>query len=291
VTSRAYIRLDPGFFERKVVEERYPAGAVTAFVSVLCLAEQQAERGRFRSERLLRLMLDEPHDGLRIGLGRWVGYLLDHGDLVRLDDRSLYVAGWDEWQEGDVTVAERMRRLRARRRDDHDDNTAPDTAPDTAPVTPTDDGPRYGGSHAEPSRATTRAPSAAAVAAAVSGGGGGSGGAVTRPPNGAPAEAVDLQYLADRMTGRPNAMPNLWSGLGAKAVELVEKHGIEAVEEAWLRIAEREGGRPTLRQLVLGSDDELNPVRPAKVDPTLEAARLADVRRRYEDEARTNAAK
>jgi len=102
--TRAYLRLDPGFDERK---ESYPDGPYAAFIAALCLAESQPDRGRFRSERFLRALL-----GRR---GRHLKYLLAHGDLIRLSDGRLYLDGWDEWQEGDVTVQERLTRLRARR--------------------------------------------------------------------------------------------------------------------------------------------------------------------------------
>jgi hypothetical protein len=115
MSSRAYLRLSPSAFLDKVVIDGYPAGAFAAFLAVLCLAEEQPERGRFRSEKLLRLLLDEPRDGVRVGWGRWVPYLIEHHDLVRRDEGVLYVVGWDEWQEGDVTVSERMARMRARK--------------------------------------------------------------------------------------------------------------------------------------------------------------------------------
>lgn len=102
--TRAYIRLDPAFDERK---ESYPDGPYAAFIAVFCLAESQPDRGRFRSERFLRALL-----GKR---GRHLAYLLSHGDLLLLPDGRLYVDGWDEWQEGDCTVQERLGRLRARR--------------------------------------------------------------------------------------------------------------------------------------------------------------------------------
>lgn len=104
--TRAYIRLDPSFDERKC---DYPDGAYAALIATLCLAEHQPERGRFRSQRYLAGLLERR--------GRWVKYLIEHGDLVLLDGGRLYVDGWDEWQEGDVTVGERMRRLRNRKRD------------------------------------------------------------------------------------------------------------------------------------------------------------------------------
>jgi hypothetical protein len=136
MTTRAYIRTDPGLFMRKAVEQRYPISAFATYQAVLCLAEEQPERGRFRSERLLRLLLDDPTDAVHLGWGKHVKYLLSHGDLVRQPDGSLYVDGWDEWQEGDVTVNERMARLRDRRRNAGKRNhvTPPVTAMVTVPI-------------------------------------------------------------------------------------------------------------------------------------------------------------
>jgi len=113
---RSYIRLDPNLPDTK---SEYPDGAWRAYVEVLCHSEWQPVRGTFRDERLLRVIL-----GRR---ARWVAYLLDHRDLVRRADGSLYVVGWAEWNEGDYTAAERMRRYRARKGV---------TAGVTAPVTP-----------------------------------------------------------------------------------------------------------------------------------------------------------
>jgi hypothetical protein len=98
------LRLDPNLADRKA---DYPDGAFRAFIECLIFAEHQPKRGRFRNERLLRVLLDRR--------GRWVPYLLEHGDLTRGDSGELYVDGWDEWQEGDVTVSERMKRLRNRK--------------------------------------------------------------------------------------------------------------------------------------------------------------------------------
>lgn len=101
--TRHYLRLDPAFDERK---ESYPDGPYAALIGTLCLAEAQPQRGRFRNQRYLTALL-----GRR---GRHVPYLIEHGDLVRLDDGHLYVDGWDEWQEGDWKVAERVERIRNR---------------------------------------------------------------------------------------------------------------------------------------------------------------------------------
>lgn len=102
--TRAYLRLDPGFDERK---ESYPDGPYAAFISVLCLAESQPDRGRFRNVRFLKALM-----GRR---GRQVAYLIEHGDLIEMPDGRLYVDGWDEWQEGDWTVQDRLTRLREKR--------------------------------------------------------------------------------------------------------------------------------------------------------------------------------
>lgn len=122
--SRAYLRIDPAFFERKALTQGYPAGVFSALVGTLCLAEHQPERGRFRSERLLRALLED--------YGRHVPELIRRGDLVRLEDGRLYVDGWDEWQEGDWKVGERVARIRSRPRN----GAAPVTVKTTAYVTP-----------------------------------------------------------------------------------------------------------------------------------------------------------
>src|SRR4029077_185440 len=86
----------------------YPDGAYAALVGTLCLAEHQPLRGKFRSADYLGRLL-----GKR---GRWVKFLLERGDLMNLPDGKVYVVGWDEWQEGDWKVGERVRRIRTRRR-------------------------------------------------------------------------------------------------------------------------------------------------------------------------------
>ena len=63
--SRAYLRLDPGFDEHK---ESYPDGPYAALICVLCLAESQPFRGRFRSVKYLRALM-----GKR---GRHLAYLI-----------------------------------------------------------------------------------------------------------------------------------------------------------------------------------------------------------------------
>lgn len=135
---RAYLRLDPEYYERKALDQLYPAGAIAAYIGCLCLAESQPKRGRFRDRKVLAVLL---------GPGaRWIPFLIDHGDLIEQDKLPhLYVDGWDEWQEGDWKVAERIARVRARTHrvtvpvtvgvtpDVTADVTVPDTVPVTAP--------------------------------------------------------------------------------------------------------------------------------------------------------------
>lgn len=100
--------MSPALFERKVVQQGYPLPLFAAFVGTLCLAEHQPNRGRFRDVRVLRALLGPA--------GRWVSELVTRGDVVVGKDGMVYVDGWDEWQEGDVTVGERVSRIRTRRR-------------------------------------------------------------------------------------------------------------------------------------------------------------------------------
>ena len=125
---RHYIRVDPQFYERKALRQGYPLGAVAALVGCFCLAETQPERGRFRDRRVLSVLLGPAR--------RWLPYLIEHGDLVEQDELPrLYIDGWDEWQEGDLTVPERMARMRAKKGRRAGSVTAPVTPDVTAPVT------------------------------------------------------------------------------------------------------------------------------------------------------------
>jgi hypothetical protein len=105
--SRAYLRLDPAFFDRKVIEQKYPPGAAIALIGALCHAEHQPQRGRFRDVRVLKALLGP--------LAKWIPFLIEHRDLVNKKG-ELYVDGWDEWQEGDWKVGERVRRIRSRQK-------------------------------------------------------------------------------------------------------------------------------------------------------------------------------
>lgn len=96
---RAYLRIDPN------VDQVYPELRNT-FVGLLCSGHRQPERGRYRDRALVEALHSRP----------FVRRCFDRGDLVLLTDGRVYIDGWDEWQEGDLTVAERMRRMRDRRR-------------------------------------------------------------------------------------------------------------------------------------------------------------------------------
>ena len=140
---RAYLRLDPRLADMKA---DYPDGAFRAFVEVLCFAEQQHPRGVFRSRKLLAVLLEKR--------GRWINYLLEHGDLIPMPTGQLVVDGWSEWQEGDWKVHERVKRIRERQRRERTNPTVtPDTVatvtPDTVPTvdTPLSGGGGDGGKH------------------------------------------------------------------------------------------------------------------------------------------------
>lgn len=96
---RAYLRIDPN------IDQVYPELRNT-FVGLLCSGHRQPDRGRYRDRRLVEALHSKP----------FVRRCYDRGDLVDLTDGRVYIDGWDEWQEGDLTVAERMRRMRERRR-------------------------------------------------------------------------------------------------------------------------------------------------------------------------------
>lgn len=103
---RAYHRVDPLMDDRK---GHYTPAQLGTYLKVQLLAGRQSNRGRFRSVAALRSMLPGAY-------ARHVDFLVSEGDLVTGPDGCAYLDGWDEWQEGDITVGERMARLRNRRR-------------------------------------------------------------------------------------------------------------------------------------------------------------------------------
>lgn len=116
---KAYHRVDPLMDERK---GHYSPSQLGCFLKVQLLAGRQTRRGRFRSVEALKGMLPATY-------ARHVAFLVEQGDIIpaarhscELDAEGpvprgeMYVDGWCEWQEGDLTVGERMKRLRNKRR-------------------------------------------------------------------------------------------------------------------------------------------------------------------------------
>lgn len=92
---KAYLRIDPNI-------DAHPDPAT--MLLLICWANRQRHRGRFRELAQLR----------RIVGRRQLQEAIDRGDLVEEAGGVFYLAGWDEWQEGDFTVGERVRRVRQR---------------------------------------------------------------------------------------------------------------------------------------------------------------------------------
>lgn len=114
---RAYLRVDPH------IASTHPA--VGEFMKLMESAHDQPRRGRWKSRALLNAA---------VGPTR-ARHAIDRRDVVQHDgDRDcinpadgtrrefcseephLYLEGWDEWQEGDYTVGDRMTRVRARKK-------------------------------------------------------------------------------------------------------------------------------------------------------------------------------
>jgi hypothetical protein len=74
-------------------------------VRLICAANRQPKRGRFRGDVVVSRLIGPKR--FRAAVAR--------GDLIREGEVHWYLDGWDEWQEGDFTVGERMHRLRTRR--------------------------------------------------------------------------------------------------------------------------------------------------------------------------------
>jgi hypothetical protein len=94
---RAYLRIDPNI-------DQHPDPL--SMLRAMCAAARQPKRGRFRDALVLeRAVGRRPYRAM-----------VERGDVVPAEPGpGVYLAGWDEWQEGDFTVAERMRRMRDRR--------------------------------------------------------------------------------------------------------------------------------------------------------------------------------
>jgi hypothetical protein len=95
---RAYLRMSPDL-------DQHPDPL--SMVRAMCAAARQPSRGRFRDPRVLERAVGK----------RQYREMVQRGDVVPADPGpGIYLDGWDEWQEGDHTVAERMKRMRERRK-------------------------------------------------------------------------------------------------------------------------------------------------------------------------------
>jgi len=113
---RAYLRIDPN-----IDQTHEQPGEM---LRLICVAARQPRRGRFKNRTALYSVFGQ--GAAKRALAR--GDILDHttpGDCARTPEYErfctlalphLYVEGWDEWQESDLEVGARMRRLRAKKR-------------------------------------------------------------------------------------------------------------------------------------------------------------------------------
>ena len=108
---RAYLRIDPNI-------DQHPDPL--SMIRAMCAAARQPMRGRFRDPRILERTVGR----------RQYRDMVQRGDVVPAEPGpGVYLEGWDEWQEGDWTVAERMRRMRARRTSKRRAGVSPVTVP------------------------------------------------------------------------------------------------------------------------------------------------------------------
>lgn len=112
---RAYLRMDPNLDQH--------ADPLT-MLRLMCAAARQPERGRFKDLAIIERA---------IGKAKAKAAETRH-DIVAVKG-GYYLDGWDEWQEGDWTVAERMARMRARRRIARDVRVTPSPSPRRNDVT------------------------------------------------------------------------------------------------------------------------------------------------------------
>lgn len=114
---RAYLRMSPDL-------DQHPDPL--SMLKAMCAAARQPERGRFRAPVVLERAVGK----------RQYREMVQRGDVIAADPGpGVYLAGWDEWQEGDHTVAERMHRMRLRRKGKTVSPVTPPPSPDRIDVT------------------------------------------------------------------------------------------------------------------------------------------------------------
>jgi hypothetical protein len=228
---RAYLRLDPHVYDRKVLGidrhgapiegfRPYPTDALVAFFGVLALADGQSPRGHFRSERILRELL-RGGDGRGARYARQVPLLIERGDLVIELGGRLYVDGWTEWQEGDIPPPARMAALARRRGEEAD--VSPGALRQR----------RYRERHMEPTsdaspaaNHVTRHP-VEAEAYSVSNSGGGVTEAEAHAINGAPREMSTDERRETLQTSIATAQAILDDPKASPAAKKAAQHGLE----------------------------------------------------------------
>ena len=90
-----------------------------------------------------------------------------------------------------------------------------------------------------------------------------------------------LRLLADELTQRHYSL-SLHSAIGQKVLhEQLSNHGFAKVESAWRTVA-KQVSRPTIRQLVFGADDILNPLVRVDKDAARDEQARTDFDRRVE---------
>lgn len=220
---RAYHRVDPLMDERK---SHYSPAQLGAFLKVQLVAGRQTRRGRFRS-------LDALRGALPASYVRHVDFLVSEGDLVIGDDGLVYLDGWDEWQEGDLTVKDRMARLRDRKRNQ---TVTPDvTSTVTTPVTVTVTRP-YQTANAHAIADSSFSPE------------GGLGGGTDDEP-----EFPLLQWLAQHGCAIREG-----NGFHQKLITAVEVHGPDAILRQFERLAKAGMSHGDVQGYVFGAIDALN---------------------------------
>lgn len=89
----------------------YPDGPIVALVFAFCKAAEQPEPGTFDSVPILRAILDASGNKR----GRWVPFLIEHGDVVVGSDGRATLPNWRSFQE-EGTSTQRVREHRERKR-------------------------------------------------------------------------------------------------------------------------------------------------------------------------------
>lgn len=219
---KAYLRLDPN------IDQHDDPGAM---VVLLCEANRQIPRGRFSNLTRLRQILGSKR----------LGVAIERGDLVWLSGSTYYVDGWDEWQEGDITVGERMFRMRGRRRNAAVTETYP--LPLLSP---------------DPSLPPPLGVGVDESASALS----------LRAREGLSEEETEVFATFAKL----GAAIREESTLGRRLLSLIERRGAAAVLEVGKMLGEK-GEKLSDRQLVLGAENFLDKIPIAK---EIRAEQIAD---------------